>query len=112
MSVSPRRTAGKPVTVSLADAGPEVVLEIRDHGPGIAAEDVPRVFERFERASSTRHYGGLGLGLYLVREIVTAHGGSVSAGNAPGGGASFTVRLPRQTMTPARGRLVEEGGLQ
>jgi hypothetical protein len=53
-----------------------------------------KIFERFERAGSTRHYGGLGIGLYVVREIVTAHGGTVGVENEPDGGARFTIRLP------------------
>ncbi|WP_430384214.1 sensor histidine kinase [Archangium violaceum] len=53
-----------------------------------------RLFGRFERAASIRHYGGLGLGLYVSREIVEAHGGSISASNQPGGGACFMIRLP------------------
>jgi signal transduction histidine kinase len=53
-----------------------------------------RIFGRFERGTSMRHFGGLGLGLYLVSQIAEAHGGSAAASNAPGGGACFTVRLP------------------
>jgi PAS domain S-box-containing protein len=86
--------AGQPVDVVVRRDGDQVVLEVRDHGPGVAEQDLGRIFDRFERASSMRNYGGLGLGLYVVREITVAHGGSVSAGNAPGGGALFSVRLP------------------
>ena len=70
------------------------VIEVRDRGPGIAEEDVSRIFERFERAASPRHYGGLGLGLYVARQIAEAHGGAIAARNVAGGGACFTVRLP------------------
>ena len=70
------------------------VIEVRDRGPGIAEEDVPRIFERFERAVSSRHHGGLGLGLYVARQIAEAHGGAIAARNVAGGGACFTVRLP------------------
>ena len=62
--------------------------------PGIAPESLPRLFGRFERAVSDRHYGGLGLGLYITRQIVEALGGSVSVVSAPGAGATFTVELP------------------
>jgi PAS domain S-box-containing protein len=86
--------AGKPIDVSLVQQGAHAVLEVRDHGPGIPGPDFARLFQRFERVGSIRHYGGLGLGLYFVREIVAAHGGSVAASNAAGGGASFIVRLP------------------
>ncbi|MDB4952533.1 MAG: Two-component hybrid sensor and regulator [Myxococcales bacterium] len=85
---------GAPIEVSLARAGSDVVLRIRDHGPGIATEDTDRIFERFERAASVRHYGGLGLGLYVIREITHAHGGSITSENASGGGACFTLRIP------------------
>jgi signal transduction histidine kinase len=53
-----------------------------------------RIFNRFERAVSTRHYGGLGLGLYITRRIVEAHGGTVEVDSAPGVGAAFTINLP------------------
>jgi PAS domain S-box-containing protein len=85
---------GQPIEVSLVARDGDAVLEVRDHGPGIPGEDFARLFERFERAGSIRHHGGLGLGLYLVREIVAAHGGSVAAANAASGGACFTVHLP------------------
>ncbi len=86
--------AGAPIEVSLTADGDTAVIEVRDHGPGIPEHDLQRIFGRFERAASMRHYGGLGLGLYVSREIVAAHGGDVTARNDPGGGAEFTVRLP------------------
>lgn len=82
------------IEIGLSRSGGEAELIVRDHGPGIPVHDLARVFERFERASSLRHYGGLGVGLYVVREIVHAHGGSVSAENAPDGGARFMIRIP------------------
>jgi len=88
---------GKPIRVSVRAGGSEAVVEVRDHGPGIPEAHFDRLFRRFERASSLRHYGGLGLGLFLIREIATAHGGTVSAENAPDGGAVFRVRLPLRT---------------
>jgi len=86
--------AGKPVRVAVSQRGAEVVLDVRDHGPGIPEPDLTRIFERFERATSIRNYGGLGLGLYMIRAIVDAHGGSVTAENAADGGACFRVTLP------------------
>jgi two-component system sensor histidine kinase MprB len=69
-------------------------VRVRDHGPGIAAEDLPRVFDRFYRAASARTLPGSGLGLAIVRQVVEAHGGTVSAANAPGGGAIVGFSLP------------------
>jgi len=72
-------------------------IQIRDTGPGIAAEFLPHVFERFRQAdgSTTRTHGGLGLGLAIVRHLVELHGGVISAENAVNGsGAIFTMRLP------------------
>jgi PAS domain S-box-containing protein len=89
-----RYGAGAPVTLAVrADSG-EAILEVRDHGPGVPAADLERIFERFERGSRSRNQGGLGLGLYVSREIARAHAGSIAARNLPDGGALFTVRLP------------------
>jgi two-component system, OmpR family, sensor kinase len=86
---------GTPVEVSVT-AGDEVRLEVRDHGPGLPTGDAGELFERFWRAEGGRERGkgGAGLGLAIVAGIVDAHGGRVSAANAPDGGAVFTVRLP------------------
>ncbi|MCA1294549.1 HAMP domain-containing protein [Paenibacillus sp. alder61] len=74
----------------------EALLCVQDNGPGIPAEHLPHVFERFYRsdASRTRKQGGAGLGLAISQAIVAAHGGRISAHSAPGGGAAFEVRLP------------------
>jgi two-component system sensor histidine kinase MprB len=66
-------------------------LTVRDHGPGFAAEDLPFVFDRFHRARAARATPGSGLGLAIVRQAAEAHGGTVSAANAPGGGAQLTI---------------------
>ena len=89
--------AGGTVTVSLRGVNDQFELVVADSGQGIAPELLPHVFDRFRQAdsSSTRHTGGLGLGLTLVREIVTLHGGGVAASSdGLGHGARFTVRLP------------------
>ena len=68
-------------------------LTVRDHGPGIDPDDLPRVFDRFYRAPGARGVPGSGLGLAIVRQVVEEHGGSVTAENDPAGGARFRVRL-------------------
>jgi two-component system sensor histidine kinase MprB len=78
-------------SVDITRAGGE--LRVRDHGPGIAAEDRGHVVDRFYRASSARSLPGSGLGLAIVREVAEAHGGSVSAEDAPGGGALLRLRF-------------------
>jgi PAS domain S-box-containing protein len=86
--------AGRPIRISARERAGEALLEVRDHGPGIPESDLGRLFQRFERAASMRNYGGLGLGLYLIQGIVEAHGGTVTAANAPDGGACFRITLP------------------
>ena len=68
-------------------------LRVRDHGPGIAPNDRVHVFDRFYRSDAARSLPGSGLGLAIVREVAEAHGGSVSAEDAPGGGALLRLRL-------------------
>lgn len=87
---------GKPIDVEVRGDANDVRLQIRDRGLGIAEADHARIFQRFERAVSERNYGGLGLGLFIVHELVTAHGGTISVQSALGQGASFTVTLPRR----------------
>jgi signal transduction histidine kinase len=86
--------AGQPVALSLAREGAWAIIEVRDHGPGVPVGDLERIFERFERAAALGNEGGLGLGLYVSREIVHAHGGSIAGRTLPEGGACFTIRLP------------------
>ena len=86
--------AGGPIEVSVSKDGGEAVLVVSDHGPGLTEGAFATLFERFERASPTHHFGGLGLGLYISREIIAAHGGTITAENPSTGGARFTVRLP------------------
>jgi signal transduction histidine kinase len=85
---------GTPVEVRVREERGRGVLEVSDRGIGVAPEDQARVFERFERAVSSRHYAGLGLGLWIVRRILEAHGGAIRLRSAPGQGATFTVELP------------------
>jgi signal transduction histidine kinase len=86
--------AGKPIQVRVERAGTRARLVVCDEGIGIEPEALERIFYKFERAVSERHYGGLGLGLYVVRKIVEAMGGTVRAESTPGQGATFTVELP------------------
>ena len=74
------------------------VVTVVDNGPGVPAEEREAVFRRLYRSDSSRSERGLGLGLSLVRAIVESHGGSVAVDDAPGGGARFTVRLPRNQV--------------
>jgi len=94
ISNSIKYAGGKPIDVSIAQDADTAVIQVCDQGPGIPATELDRIFERFERAASARHYGGMGLGLYVARQIAEAHGGTVVARNVPSGGACFTVRLP------------------
>jgi two-component system sensor histidine kinase BaeS len=84
------------VTLAARCEGDDVVLEVADTGSGIAAEDLPHVFDRFWRAekSRSRRTGGSGLGLPIVRHLVAAHGGTVRAASEPGAGSVFTLRVP------------------
>jgi len=87
---------GRPVDVTLSREGRWVVLTVQDRGIGIQEEKQQTIFERFERAVSIQAYGGLGLGLYLTRQIVDAHEGKVSVESQPGAGSSFRVELPAE----------------
>lgn len=100
------RRAGEPIEVRVRGGA----LEVRDHGPGIAAEDLPRVFDRFYRAPGARARPGSGLGLAIVRQMAEAHGGAVHAANDPGGGARLTLELPPLHMTPAELAASERDG--
>jgi len=87
---------GGPVMVILSATHDEVLVAIRDQGIGIAPEDVPRLFDRFTQAdmSSTRAFGGVGIGLFVANQIVAAHGGRIGVESTPGKGSTFTIHLP------------------
>jgi PAS domain S-box-containing protein len=88
--------AGKPVRISVERDGAIARLSVADRGIGIATADAERIFHRFEQAVSTRVYGGLGLGLYIVRGLVEAHRGTVHVDSRPNVGSTFTIELPRE----------------
>jgi len=87
---APRR----PVEIAAARKGSSAMVTVRDHGGGIAPEDVERVFGQFERAVTARHLGGLGMGLYIARQLAIAHGGAIHVDSTPGEGAAFVLELP------------------
>jgi signal transduction histidine kinase len=86
---------GHPIDLQVNNTTSGSTLAVTDRGVGIPAERIGRLFQRFERGASSSSSGGLGLGLYITREIVTGLGGTVSAESEPGAGATFTVELPR-----------------
>jgi signal transduction histidine kinase len=95
--------AGKPIEISLREEAGTARLAVRDHGIGIDPALQGQIFERFERAVSDKHYGGLGLGLYISRRIAEAHGGSIRVQSELGAGATFIVELPRAGPPHAAG---------
>jgi len=88
-----RYGSGKSVDVKISTDGPRVVIVVKDHGIGIAADDQKRIFQKFERIKGNS-VSGLGLGLYIVHQIVETHQGSIKVESAIGQGSSFTVSLP------------------
>ena len=86
--------AGKPIEIFVGVEHGLALLVVRDHGIGVDPDERDRIFGRFERAVSESHYGGLGLGLYVTRRIVEAHGGSIRCDSRAGEGAAFIVELP------------------
>jgi signal transduction histidine kinase len=85
---------GQPVEISLAHTQNSAVIEVRDHGIGINARDQERIFDAFERVMHQDRTGGLGLGLFITKQLVDAHGGAITLQSQPGNGALFSVTLP------------------
>ena len=83
-----------PIEVSLDGGAARTSIVVRDHGPGVPARERERIFGRFEYADTRTSGSGLGLGLYVAREIVEAHGGRLTVTDPPGGGAAFEISLP------------------
>ncbi len=88
-----RYSANKPVQINLIEVGNTAILNVKDEGPGIPPEDIERIFERFERVSSS--VSGLGLGLYITRQIVELHDGKIRVESELGKGANFILELPK-----------------
>ncbi|WP_306465617.1 PAS domain-containing sensor histidine kinase [Myxococcus sp. AM009] len=87
---------GRPIEVRVGADVSRAWLSVKDQGVGIPPEGRARLFQRFERLASERHYGGLGLGLWIVKQIVDAMEGRIVVESVPGQGSTFTVELPRQ----------------
>lgn len=94
--------AGKPVTVDLKTKDGKAILVVQDRGIGIPEKDLSRVFGRFERTTISRNYGGLGLGLYIAKQVIEQHEGSIRAENRPGGGARIVIELPLVKSTASK----------
>jgi signal transduction histidine kinase len=91
------RHARGPITITARDGDPDVVIKIRDHGPGFDPDFLPHAFERFTRADTARTTGGTGLGLAITATLTTRNQGQITAANHPDGGAVMTVTLPRES---------------
>jgi signal transduction histidine kinase len=100
--------ASHPVELSVVQDGPLARLTVRDHGIGIPPDSQARIFQRFERAVSERHYGGFGLGLWICKQIVDSLGGVIRVESQPGRGATFIVALPLEP--PVSGRSDSDSG--
>jgi signal transduction histidine kinase len=102
---------GHPIEIRVSEEAGFARLSVRDHGPGISADDQKRIFERFERAVSASHVSGFGLGLWIARRTVEALGGTIRVESVPGEGSTFSVDLPLDAA-PAAGETVTptEGG--
>jgi signal transduction histidine kinase len=87
--------SGGRVTLRAAPVGAEAVLQVTDTGPGIPADELPKIFNRFWRGSGAAHVSGSGIGLAVAAELASAHRGTLEAHNEPGHGAQFTLTLPR-----------------
>lgn len=85
---------GTPVLIAIASDGARARLSVHDEGKGVPLADQSRIFEAFERGSNTKHGGGFGLGLFIVKSLVDAHSGSVHVESEPGRGTTFVVELP------------------
>ena len=105
--------AGGTVTLALSEQDGTASLSVRDTGPGIPSDELPRIFERFYRAdhARSREVGGTGLGLAISQVIAEAHGGRIAVDSRVGEGSTFTVYLPTRTLMASAGRTSQSGVL-
>lgn len=94
---------GATVTVALAHEEPWLAVAVSDTGPGIARDDLGAIFEKYRRGRATASVEGSGLGLFIVKSVVDAHGGTIEVRSEPGHGATFTLRLPLATQPALAG---------
>jgi signal transduction histidine kinase len=94
--------AGNAITLTTRADSDQVFVSVQDRGIGIAKADQERIFQAFERLESVHRVGGLGLGLYIGRQIVAAHGGALRVSSEPGQGSTFVLELPRIARPPAQ----------
>ena len=92
--------AGRPIELAVGARGDRAYLTVRDHGEGMSAEEQAHIFERFGRCERHRERPGIGLGLYIVRTILEAMGGSIRVASELGTGTTFLVEVPRGVLTP------------
>ncbi|MBC7542188.1 MAG: GAF domain-containing protein [Candidatus Sericytochromatia bacterium] len=98
---------GRRIEVAVTGKEQSAIISVVDHGMGIADKDQQRIFDRFERAVSSRHYGGFGLGLWIAKKVVEAHGGTIQVDSHRKQGTRFTVTMPRFCVVPAGSRQSE-----
>jgi PAS domain S-box-containing protein len=95
---------GKPIEIELKATDDAAVIVVEDEGIGVPEEDLARIFGRFERATKSRHHSGLGLGLYIARQLIEKHGGAIRAENRSKGGARFVIELPLADNSRSRSK--------
>ena len=88
----------KPITISVSANGQSAELLVEDQGPGISKEDVKKIFRRFERIGASTNLAGLGLGLYICKQVAEAHGGDIQVESTLGRGTKFSVVLPMKVI--------------
>src|SRR5207253_644114 len=93
---------GRPIELDVSRSESKAFITVADHGTGIEPRDLERIFQKFERATAEHYHGSLGLGLYITRQIIEAHGGTLGVLSRPGHGATFTIELPLSAIVVPR----------